>query len=60
MQKYTVVFLLDKKVPTKVVLLKRALGKKFAPGLYTGIGGKQDEGETIDETAKFQIPLKTT
>lgn len=59
MQKFTVVFLLDKPKPTKVVLLKRSLNKDFAPGKYTGIGGKQEEGETIDETAYRELKEET-
>ena len=39
-EKYSVIFLVNKFPPDKVLLLKRAETQKFAPGFYTGIGGK--------------------
>ncbi len=39
---WNVIFLVDGDPPTKVVLLKRAEDKTFAPNKYTGIGGKVD------------------
>lgn len=37
---WNVIFLVDECTPQKVVLLKRASDKTFAPDFYTGIGGK--------------------
>lgn len=37
---WTVIFLVDGSPVTKVVTLQRAPAKSFAPGYYTGIGGK--------------------
>ncbi len=54
-KRWTVVFLLDQLPPNQIVLLKRAENKKFAPGWYTGIGGKQEEGETIEQTAYREL-----
>lgn len=52
---WSVIFLLDKYSPTKIVMLKRSKEKKFAPNLYTGIGGKQEEVETPFEGAKREL-----
>lgn len=50
-KQWTVTFLLDQKTPRRIVFLKRAENKSFAPGYYTGIGGKVgDEEEFSDET----------
>lgn len=38
--KWSVIFLIDKNPPDKIILLKRSAKKKFAPNFYTGIGGK--------------------
>lgn len=46
-QPFTVVFLLDRK-NSRVLLLKRAAWKEFAPNQFTGIGGKVDSGEEND------------
>jgi len=39
-QRLNVVFLINDNPPKKVILLKRASNKTFAPNFYTGIGGK--------------------
>ena len=57
--KWTVVFLLDNVVPTRLILLKRAPTKKFAPDYYTGIGGKVEDGETIIEGAYRELEEET-
>ncbi len=50
--KYTVIFLVDQIPPSNILLLKRAATKSFAPGYYTGIGGKVgDQPEFANETA---------
>ncbi len=57
---HTVVFLLDQVPnPTRVVLLKRAAWKSFAPGLSTGIGGKFEEGETAEQAAYRELEEET-
>lgn len=53
--KWNVIFLLDAKLPTKIVLMRRAANKDFAPNLYTGIGGKVEPGETILESAHREL-----
>jgi len=45
LQVYTTIFIFQK---TKVLFLKRAEWKKFAPNLYTGIVGKVEENEHKD------------
>ncbi len=51
-KEFTVTFLVDKEPPDKVVLLRRAADKSFAPGFYTGIGGKVgDSPEFENESA---------
>lgn len=45
MQVWTVIFLLDSVQPQRVMMLKRAPWKPFAPDMYTGIGGKEENGE---------------
>ncbi|MCA9896339.1 MAG: NUDIX domain-containing protein, partial [Anaerolineae bacterium] len=44
-QVWTVIFLLDSVQPQRVMMLKRAPWKPFAPDMYTGIGGKEEIGE---------------
>lgn len=58
-QRWTVVFLVDADPPSKIVLLKRALDMKFAPGWYSGIGGKQENDESIQETAYRELKEET-
>lgn len=55
---WTVIFLLDDNPPTKVVLLKRAPWKKFAPNFYTGIGGTI-ENETALANAHRELGEET-
>lgn len=38
--RWSVIFLIDKIPPTKIALLKRSPNKKYAPGYFTGLGGK--------------------
>ncbi|MEI6533106.1 MAG: NUDIX domain-containing protein [Candidatus Roizmanbacteria bacterium] len=57
--KWTVIFLLDNIVPTKIILLKRAPTKKFAPNYYTGIGGKVEDGETVIQGAYRELKEET-
>ena len=45
LQTWTVIFLLDAVPPQRLVLLKRAAWKSFAPDMYTGIGGKEEHNE---------------
>lgn len=45
----------DNEIPTKVVLLKRSPDRKFAPNLYTGIGGHVEEGEDYIEAAHREL-----
>jgi ADP-ribose pyrophosphatase YjhB (NUDIX family) len=50
-EKYTVIFLVEHDPPDKILLLKRAPSKSFAPNYYTGIGGKVgDAPEYADES----------
>lgn len=49
--KFTVIFLVDQYLPKNIILLKRAETKPFAPGYFTGIGGKVgDQLEYANET----------
>lgn len=59
MDKWNVVFLLDKNPPDQILLLKRASGKKFAPGFYTGIGGKVEADETVPQSAYRELKEET-
>lgn len=59
-----VVFLLDKPTPEKVILLKRASTKTYAPDFFTGIGGKIGdipglEDETPMESAYRELNEET-
>lgn len=45
MQTWTVIFLLDAVPPQRLMMLKRAPWKSFAPNMYTGIGGKEEHNE---------------
>ena len=56
---YTVVFLVNKIPPERTVLLKRAEWKDFAPGYYTGVGGKVEKGETVDDAALRELQEET-
>lgn len=55
MQKWNVIFLIDQISPTKIVFLKRGPNRKFAPNMYTGIGGKIEMGETFLESAHREL-----
>lgn len=49
--KYTTIFIGNAMNPTRLLMLKRAKTKAFAPNYYTGLGGKTEPGETQDECA---------
>jgi 8-oxo-dGTP pyrophosphatase MutT (NUDIX family) len=55
MQKWNVIFLIDQTPPTKIVFLKRGSKRKFAPNMYTGIGGKIEFEETFLESANREL-----
>ncbi len=59
LEQFNVIFLLDSNPATKIVMLKRAPTKKFAPNLYTGIGGKIEAGETVIESAYRELKEET-
>ncbi|HYF04934.1 MAG TPA: NUDIX domain-containing protein [Patescibacteria group bacterium] len=54
-EKFTTIFLIDSRQPRFLLMLKRAEWKKFAPGLYTGLGGKVELGEEIDQCATREL-----
>lgn len=63
-KEFTVIFLLDHNPPGKLLLLKRAALKTFAPNYYTGIGGKVGdlpglENETVLEGAYRELAEET-
>jgi 8-oxo-dGTP diphosphatase len=43
---WSTILLLDPRKPKRLLLLKRGPDRKFAPNLYTGLGGKIEEGES--------------
>lgn len=55
MQHYTVIFLGDDDPPRRIMLLKRAPWKEYAPGLYTGAGGHVEAGETAMQGAVREL-----
>lgn len=57
--KWNIVFLVDKIPFSKIVLLKRARNKTFAPCFYTGVGGKVEEGEGVLESAVRELKEET-
>jgi 8-oxo-dGTP pyrophosphatase MutT (NUDIX family) len=57
--RWNVTFLLDSLPPQKLAVLQRAPFKKFAPGLYTGIGGKVEQGEDILASAYRELEEET-
>lgn len=59
MQHFNVIFLLDTLPPKRILLLKRAPEKAFAPNWYTGVGGKVEIGETFDESALRELEEET-
>lgn len=59
MQSWNIIFLFDQTPPTKIVLLKRASNKNFAPNMYTGIGGKVETNETLLESAYRELQEET-
>lgn len=56
---YSVIFLIDQSPPTKILLLKRGVFMRYAPGWYTGIGGKMEAGETFLEGALRELHEET-
>lgn len=63
-KKYNVTFLTDSVPPRNILLLKRAATKDYAPGLFTGIGGKIGdipglENETPLESAYRELEEET-
>lgn len=63
-KKWNIVFLVDQKTPTRIILLKRGAAKDFAPNWYTGIGGKigdlpGTENETPLESAYRELSEET-
>ena len=58
-ERYTTIFLADKTKPARFFLLKRAATKRFAPNLYTGFGGKVEEGETRKQGAYRELEEET-
>jgi len=56
---YTVIFLGDSDPPSRLLLLRRSLNKKFAPNWYTGIGGKVELGEDPLSGAKRELNEET-
>lgn len=43
----------------KVLLLRRSLTKKILPGVWLGVGGKIEPGETIEESVKREVLEET-
>lgn len=56
---FTVVFLGEEHPPRRLMMLRRAATKAFAPGWYTGIGGRVEEGETIPDGALRELQEET-
>ncbi len=54
-EKMTTIFLTDAIPARRILLLKRAADKKFAPNLYTGTGGKIEPGEDQYVGAKREL-----
>lgn len=59
MTNYTVVFLRDASPPGKLLLLRRADHRLFAPGYYTGPGGKIEDGESAAQGAVRELEEET-
>lgn len=55
MQHFTVIFLGDADPPGRLLFLKRSPEKEFAPGLFTGVGGHVEPGETAMEGAVREL-----
>jgi 8-oxo-dGTP pyrophosphatase MutT (NUDIX family) len=63
-KEFTVIFLLDQNPPDRLLLLKRAAHKNFAPNYYTGIGGRVGdlpglENETVLQGAYRELSEET-
>ncbi len=56
---YTVVFLTDQLPIARLIMLKRAPAKAFAPNRYTGIGGKVEPGESLLDGALRELAEET-
>lgn len=59
MKSWNVIFLINQNPPTKIVFLKRGPNRSFAPNMYTGVGGKVEEGETLLESAYRELNEET-
>lgn len=59
MNQWNVIFLLDKNPASKILMLKRSSTRKFAPNMYTGVGGKVEAGETLLESAYRELEEET-
>lgn len=58
-ERYTTIFLTDARKPSLLLLLERAADRKFAPNLYTGLGGKIEEGEDHPTCARRELTEET-
>jgi ADP-ribose pyrophosphatase YjhB (NUDIX family) len=63
-QEFTVIFLINAQPPDRLLLLRRAAHKTFAPAYYTGIGGKVGdlpgfENETVLDAAYRELAEET-
>ena len=63
-KKWNVIFLVNENPPDKVILLRRAPEKSFAPNFYTGIGGKigdlpGHEDESVVDSAYRELAEET-
>jgi 8-oxo-dGTP pyrophosphatase MutT (NUDIX family) len=65
-KRFSVIFLGNRWIPTKIVLLKRGADKKRYPSLRTGLGGIIEPGENplhgaereLEEEAQLKIPIQ--
>ncbi len=57
---YTTVFLGNKTIPTNLLLLKRRANVVVAPNLYTGVGGKIEQGESPMSSAIRELEEETS
>lgn len=58
-KKWNVVFLVDQVPPERVVVLQRSANKSYAPNFLTGIGGKIELNEKIEDSAYRELEEET-